>query len=161
MAVLHLHTPVGWLCISGTARAICSVRFVATPIPEGGSIPQLLRTCAEQLEAYFGRTQHTFELPLDYGDAPPFYRKVWDALQQIPYGHTTSYQHLARQLGKPRAARAVGQASRANPLAILVPCHRVIASSGALQGYFYGLHTKRYLLRLENPCAFATQGTLF
>ncbi len=161
MATLHLHTPVGWLCLGGTEAAICSARFVEAPAPEVGPVPDLLYTCAQQLEAYFRGGRRTFELPLDYGDAPPFYRKVWDALRRIPYGHTTSYQRLARQLGTPRAARAVGQASRANPLVILVPCHRVIASNGALQGYFYGLRTKRYLLQLENPRAFAAQGTLF
>jgi methylated-DNA-[protein]-cysteine S-methyltransferase len=86
---------------------------------------------------------------------------VWNLLQEIPYGHTTSYLALADKLGDKKAVRAVGQANRHNPIAIIVPCHRCIAKNGDLQGYFYGLDTKRQLLELENPLSFARQGSLF
>ncbi len=161
MAILHIQTPIGWLRIGGTAAAIREVRRVDAPAPDTEPVPPLLRDCARQLEEYFQRTRQTFELPLDYGDAPPFHRKVWDALRQIPYGQTTSYLAIARQLGDPKAVRAVGQANRANPIAIIIPCHRVIAANGDLQGYFYGLEVKRQLLELENPRSFARQGSLF
>jgi methylated-DNA-[protein]-cysteine S-methyltransferase len=80
---------------------------------------------------------------------------------KIPYGHTTTYQAIAENLGDKKAVRAVGQANRHNPIAIIVPCHRCIAKSGELQGYFYGLDMKRQLLELENPLSFARQGSLF
>lgn len=161
MATLHIQTPIGWLRIAGTASAIREVRRVDTPGPDTEPVPPLLRACARQLEEYFQRTRKAFELPLDYGDAPPFHQRVWDALRQIPYGQTTSYLAIARQLGDPKAVRAVGQANRANPIAIIIPCHRVIAANGDLQGYFYGLDVKRQLLELENPRSFARQGSLF
>jgi methylated-DNA-[protein]-cysteine S-methyltransferase len=80
---------------------------------------------------------------------------------KIPYGHTTSYSAIAKQLENPDSVRAVGQANRENPIAIIIPCHRVIAKSGDLQGYFYGLDMKRKLLELENPMSFGEQGSLF
>jgi methylated-DNA-[protein]-cysteine S-methyltransferase len=82
-------------------------------------------------------------------------------LLKVPYGHTTSYSAIANAIGQPAAVRAVGMANRNNPIAIIVPCHRVIAKTGHLQGYFYGLDVKRQLLELENPMSFARQETLF
>lgn len=122
---------------------------------------ELVRSAKEQLQAYFsGRLTH-FDLPLDWSEASDFYRQVWAALCEIPYGRTTSYQYIAEQLGDKNAIRAVGQANARNPIAIVVPCHRVIAKSGDLQGYFYGLDFKRRLLALENPASFGEQGVLF
>lgn len=92
-------------------------------------------------------------MPLELPDAPPFTRRVWSLLQKIPFGQTATYAELASQAGSPRGARAVGGACAANPLPVIVPCHRVVASHG-LGGYAYGLEWKRTLLELER-----TQGT--
>ena len=114
-----------------------------------------------QLDEYFKGQRKEFDLSFDWSEATPFYKAVWKELLKIPYGHTTSYLKIAERLGDAKAVRAVGQANRNNPIAIIVPCHRVIASNGELHGYFYGLDFKRKLLALENPMAFSAQGELF
>jgi methylated-DNA-[protein]-cysteine S-methyltransferase len=110
--------------------------------------PAALREPAEQLQAYFAGELRAFDLPL----APhgtPFQREVWSALREIPYGSTISYAELAAAVGRPDAARAVGAANGRNPIAVVIPCHRVIGASGALTGYGGGLGRKRLLLDLE------------
>ena len=111
-----------------------------------------LRVAIQQLEAYFaGRLQH-FTLHL----APvgtPFQQSVWRAVQRIPYGKTMSYGALAHQLGNPQAARAVGAANGRNPLAIVIPCHRVVGSTGKLRGYRGGIDLKKALLEFEHQHA--------
>ncbi|OUR83689.1 cysteine methyltransferase [Cycloclasticus sp. 46_120_T64] len=112
------------------------------------------QTCAttdsaiKQLNAYFAGGKSVFELPLLLLGSD-FQQAVWQRLQKIPYGSTTSYRQLAQQINKPSAARAVANANNANALSIFVPCHRVIGSDGALSGYAGGLATKRTLLKLE------------
>jgi methylated-DNA-[protein]-cysteine S-methyltransferase len=113
------------------------------------------------LQEYFAGTRRYFELKLDWGGAPDFHKLVWAALLEIPYGKTASYSDIAERIGHPTAVRAVGLANRNNPLASVVPCHRVIGKAGELRGYFYGLDTKMALLRHENPVRFAEQGELF
>ena len=103
---------------------------------------------AEQLRAYFAGELTRFEVPLAM-HGTPFQRRVWDALQEIPYGETVTYGELARELGNPGASRAVGLANGRNPVSIIVPCHRVVGSSGKLTGYGGGLERKRYLLDFE------------
>jgi methylated-DNA-[protein]-cysteine S-methyltransferase len=103
---------------------------------------------ARQLGEYFAGERTAFDLPLR-ATGTAFEQRVWDELRDIPYGETTSYGAIARRLGHPRAARAVGRANGRNPLAIVVPCHRVIGASGALTGYAGGLDRKRALLALE------------
>jgi methylated-DNA-[protein]-cysteine S-methyltransferase len=105
-------------------------------------------TAAAQLTAYFDGTLTEFELPLA-PEGTQFQRKVWDGLRAIPYGKTVSYGELARRIGSPAASRAVGLANGRNPIAIVVPCHRVIGSDGSLTGYGGGLDRKRFLLALE------------
>ena len=102
----------------------------------------------EQLDAYFAGELTSFEVPLRPLGSP-FQIEVWKALQAIPYGHTTSYGALARQLGNANASRAVGLANGRNPISIIVPCHRVIGSDGRLVGYGGGMPRKRFLLELE------------
>jgi methylated-DNA-[protein]-cysteine S-methyltransferase len=102
-----------------------------------------------QLREYFAGERTTFEVPLAL-DGSSFERRVWSALQQIPYGETISYGQLARGIGQPAAARAVGLANGRNPVAVIVPCHRVIGANGTLTGYGGGLERKRLLLELEN-----------
>lgn len=110
-----------------------------------------------QFDAYFAGTLDTFDLPLS-PRGTEFQRRVWNALCDIGYGETISYAELARRVGNPRASRAVGLANGANPLSIVVPCHRVIGANGSLTGYGGGLEAKKWLLALEQrraPSAFA------
>jgi len=108
----------------------------------------ILDEAARQMDAYFARKLATFDLPLDLRGTD-FQRKVWLALLEIPYGATRSYADLARAMGNPLASRAVGAANGRNPIAIIVPCHRVIGTDGKLTGYAGGLDAKRWLLAHE------------
>jgi methylated-DNA-[protein]-cysteine S-methyltransferase len=101
-----------------------------------------------QLSEYFDGERDEFDVPLAM-TGTPFQRRVWQALQRIPYGETTTYGELARRLGRPSASRAVGLANGRNPIAVIVPCHRVIGSDGSLTGYGGGVERKRLLLELE------------
>jgi methylated-DNA-[protein]-cysteine S-methyltransferase len=103
---------------------------------------------AHQLEEYFAGSRRTFEVPLALAGSP-FEQRVWDALLEVPYGTTVSYGEIARRIGEPTAARAVGIANGRNPVAVIVPCHRVIGADGGLTGYGGGLERKRFLLDLE------------
>lgn len=157
----HYLSPFGCFEIQGSIAGIRSIKLVNKKPCPAGPIPPELRDCVEQLDEYFKGQRRTFDLPLDWSGATDFEKAVWSELLLIPYGRTTTYLAIAEKLGDPKAIRAVGQASKHNPIAIVVPCHRVIAKSGDLQGYFYGLDMKRRLLELENPLSFARQGTLF
>ena len=108
----------------------------------------LLAEAFAQLNAYLAGRLKVFDLPLETGGTP-FQREVWSALCRVPYGKTASYAEIARAIGRPKAARAVGMANHANPIAIIIPCHRIIASGGGLGGYGGGLALKRRLLALE------------
>ena len=101
-----------------------------------------------QLSAYFAKTRHEFDLPIDV-KGTEFQTSVWKALQRIPYGQTVSYLDIAKHIGNPKAVRAVGLANGKNPIAIVVPCHRVIGSNKTLTGYAGGLARKQFLLNLE------------
>jgi len=101
-----------------------------------------------QLEEYFAGKRTTFDVSLA-PEGAPFEREVWRALEEIPYGETVSYGEIARRVGQPTAARAVGTANGHNPIAVIVPCHRVIGADGSLTGYGGGLERKRLLLELE------------
>jgi methylated-DNA-[protein]-cysteine S-methyltransferase len=107
-----------------------------------------------QLREYFEGGRMRFDLPLDLRGTR-FQRRVWEALLGIPYGETRSYAALAAEIGAPQAARAVGGANGANPVAIIVPCHRVIAAGGGLGGYGFGFERKRFLLDLERAASTA------
>jgi methylated-DNA-[protein]-cysteine S-methyltransferase len=101
-----------------------------------------------QLSAYFAKTRHEFDLPIDV-KGTEFQTSVWKALQSIPYGQTVSYLDIAKHIGNPKAVRAIGLANGKNPIAIVVPCHRVIGSNKTLTGYAGGLARKQFLLNLE------------
>ena len=109
---------------------------------------QVAAQAVAQLAEYLAGKRRRFALPLDLRGTP-FQRRVWKALLRIPYGETRSYLQIAREVGNPKAARAVGMANHANPAGIIVPCHRVIASDGSLGGYAGGIQLKARLLRLE------------
>lgn len=161
-----IQTSFGVFEIAGSEFGISSVKKVADEKNSHAqslesAIPAELTECARQLFEYFDGRRNKFDLKLDWGGASDFYKSVWNELLKIPYGHTTSYSAIAEKIGCPDGVRAVGLANRNNPIAIIVPCHRVIGKSGNLQGYFYGLEMKRQLLELENPLSFARQGNLF
>ena len=123
---------------------------LATPVaaPHSNARQVLVQTQA-QLHAYFAGTRSTFDLPLDLAGGTAFQQAVWQALLALPAGTTTSYGRLSASMGNPHAVRAVGAAVGRNPVSIIVPCHRVLGSDGALTGYAGGLHRKTALLTLE------------
>ena len=114
-------------------------------LPNGGEHSE---AAADQLQAYFAGRLRKFSVPLDLRGTP-FQRQVWEQLGDIPYGETRAYRQIAQALGRPNAARPAGQAIGSNPVAIIVPCHRVIGANGCLTGYGGGLHRKQALLELE------------
>lgn len=146
-------TPIGPLTIAGDGHALTHVLFPQNRYDVAGRAgwsadPAPLRDARRQLLQFLRGERTTFDLCL----APrgtPFQRRVWQALADIPFGHTWSYQALAAHVGQPTAARAVGAANGRNPLPIVLPCHRVIGRNGALTGFAGGLPTKAALLRLE------------
>ena len=138
--------PVTVTCSEGAITGLCYGRRPPEDGEEGES--PLSRRCREQLEEYFAGKRKTFDLPLDPAGTP-FQRAVWQALRAIPYGQTCSYADIAARIGRPKACRAVGMANHRNPIAILIPCHRVIGKKGSLTGYAGGLEIKERLLELE------------
>ncbi len=161
MLTAYYKSPFGCFEIKGTANGVKSVQLQQGKECPGVAVPVELAEAVRQLGEYFDRKRTRFDLPLDFSGGTGFNQSVWKELLNIPYGHTTSYSAIAKKLGNPDAVRAVGLANRNNPIAIIVPCHRVIAKNGELQGYFYGLEMKRKLLELENPMSFGEQGKLF
>ena len=151
----HYESPLGTMLLAATDRGLAGVWFVGQrhgPDSAGWlQEPQhpVLREAMAQLAAWFAGERRRFELPLDLQAGTPFQQDVWTALLAIPRGGTTSYAELARRLGRPTAARAVGAAVGRNPISIVVPCHRVLGSGGSLTGYAGGLERKTALLELE------------
>jgi methylated-DNA-[protein]-cysteine S-methyltransferase len=139
-------TPIGLLLLSADDGRLTGVAFAASAGPR--STEPLLLEAEAQLDAYFAAELERFELPLALRGTE-FQRSVWEALLEIPYGSTTTYSELAAAIGRPSACRAVGAANGRNPLAVIVPCHRVIGAAGGLTGYGGGLERKRRLLALE------------
>lgn len=143
-----IDSPLGELLLAGDGDALTGVHMDGAPGAGWRRDPAVLREAASQLRAYFAGELRDFDVPL----APrgtPFQQQVWAALREIPYGHTVSYAELAAAAGRPGAARAAGAANGRNPIAIVIPCHRVIGAGGALTGYGGGLARKRMLLDLE------------
>ena len=162
MHTTYCSTDFGCFEIKGSEQGIRSVKRIEEDPPKIQTTPPAyLEACTTQLQAYFKGELQDFDLQLDWSDTSEFNQSVWVELCKIPYGHTTSYSAIANKIDNPKAVRAVGLANKYNPIAIIVPCHRVIAKSGDLQGYFYGLDMKRRLLELENPLSFGRQGALF
>jgi methylated-DNA-[protein]-cysteine S-methyltransferase len=150
---IHIDSPIGSLRLSAGADALTAIAFVRDPasVRTDGDPPRptaVLEQAAVELAEYFAGRRRAFTVPLD-PRGTPFQQRVWRELLAIPYGSTVSYSELARRLGAPNATRAVGAANGANPLPIVVPCHRVIAADGTLCGFGGGLPIKRFLLELE------------
>jgi methylated-DNA-[protein]-cysteine S-methyltransferase len=148
-------SPIGELLITWNDDALTGLHMVGNNGDETPHLeaewrrdPSALRIVHEQLRAFFAGDLFTFELRLRM-DGTPFQRLVWEGLLGIPFGATISYAELARRIGRPSAARAVGAANGCNPIAIVVPCHRVIGADGTLTGYGGGLDRKDWLLRHE------------
>ena len=140
-ALVRIALPVGTSSFSGGLRRA---------LPDAESVPTLplLVQVARELAEYFEGTRQSFSVPLE-PRGTPFQGEVWRALRAIPYGETRSYGEIARAVGRPTASRAVGHANGANPLPLVIPCHRVIESGGALGGFGGGLDAKRWLLAFE------------
>ena len=153
MYYCYFDTPIGELLLAGDAGALEMIGFPKGAMrrdPEADWIynEQPLEEVRSQLSEYFAGKRKDFDLPLALSGTE-FQVSVLAALQEIPYGETTSYGAIAKQIGRPKAVRAVGAANGRNPIPIVVPCHRVIGSSGDLTGFGGGLDTKAALLRLE------------
>jgi AraC family transcriptional regulator, regulatory protein of adaptative response / methylated-DNA-[protein]-cysteine methyltransferase len=157
-------TPLGTVLIAATQKGVCTITFgddasalveqLAVEFAQAERIEDKtgMEPFVAQVLAYLHGTRERFELPLDIG-ATAFQRRVWDALRRIPYGQTRSYSEIAESLGAPRAVRAVANACASNPVALAIPCHRVIGKDGAIAGYRWGLHRKETLLDTERHAA--------
>jgi methylated-DNA-[protein]-cysteine S-methyltransferase len=153
MYYCYLDTPIGELLLAGDDDALCLVSFPEgamrrDPDPDWIYNEKPFSAARQQLAEYFAGERREFDLPLRLSGTE-FQMSVLQALQQIPYGETTSYADIAERIGRPKAVRAVGAANGRNPVPIIVPCHRVIGSHGDLTGFGGGLDTKEALLRLE------------
>ncbi len=159
----HMPSPVGTLAVVVSERGLCAIEFNGDDFPHGRAPhgpayqrrkisfvenTQVTEPYFHQLEAYFAGTLREFSLPLDLRGTD-FQKQCWQALLAIPYGATCCYADIAREVGRPTAFRAVGMANHSNPVPIVVPCHRVLATNGSLCGYGGGLDVKEKLLRLE------------
>jgi methylated-DNA-[protein]-cysteine S-methyltransferase len=150
----HVDAPVGRLLLVGSDAGL---RAILWPTERVGRVrlPELehrdhpiLQATAEQLGQYFAGARRTFDLPLDL-HGTPFQVRAWRALTEIPFGRTASYTEQAARLGATNAARAIGAANGRNPISIVLPCHRLVASNGSLAGFAGGLDVKRWLLHFE------------
>lgn len=160
---IHYHSPIGLLRIYEEHQCITAIQFayMGASEPEGGEEKEtdVLKKAVQQLVEYFDSSRKSFDLPL----APKgtdFQQNVWKALQTIPYGETVSYKHIAEAIGCSKGFRAVGLANNRNPIPIVIPCHRVIGTTGKLVGYAGGLDVKKQLLAIEGYKTNA-QPTLF
>lgn len=145
-------SPVGLLAVAAEEEKIIRVYLPNTPTPRlmSRETPLLVRA-RDQILEYLAGTRRSFDLPL-HAEGTPFQQTVWNALKEIPFGQTRTYQEIAQAVSCPRGAQAVGSALGENPLPILLPCHRVICSDGTLGGYAGGVSLKEALLQLEGFC---------
>jgi methylated-DNA-[protein]-cysteine S-methyltransferase len=146
-----IESPLGTFVLVGDETGLRHLHFPddhARVTPEAVADPKRFAAAREQLDAYWSGDLREFDLPLA-PEGTPFRQKVWDALRGVPYGTTVGYGEIARRIGKPSAARAVGGACGSNPLPVFIPCHRIVGASGALTGFGGGLPTKIKLLELE------------
>lgn len=151
MDVHAVSSPIGTLTLAARGDALVQLHLPGSsdPAPTVTGAPSaVLARAASQLAEYFAGTRTSFDLPLA-PEGTAFQREVWRALCDVPYGESCSYAAIARAIGKPLATRAVGMANNRNPLAIIVPCHRVVGANGSLVGFGGGLDAKRFLLALE------------
>ncbi len=151
---LKIASPVGDLYLVASDEGLKGILWNDPKLPavrksDTSSAAKFLHQAQNELREYFAGTRKNFDVALA-PEGTPFQKKVWSQLQKIPYGKTISYAELAKKIKNEKAVRAVGTANGRNPLCILIPCHRVIASDGSLGGYSGGLHIKETLLKLES-----------
>lgn len=151
----YVFTDIGTLEVVGSEQGIISVSFVSTVDAGAQCRTAIVQQCIAELSQYFGGGRRAFTVPLDF-QGTPFRRAVWTALLAVPFGTTTTYGALARSIGRPKAAHAVGGAVAHNPIAVIIPCHRVVGADGSLTGYAGGLRRKRWLLEHETRVVEAT-----
>jgi methylated-DNA-[protein]-cysteine S-methyltransferase len=154
MAVIS--SPLGNIRISSQDGCLSELNFSGES-PDELILDQVLLSTIHQLEEYFAGKRKTFDMPIALGGSD-FQRQVWMEVARIPFGHTTTYLKISQKLGNPAAIRAVGAAIGANPILVILPCHRVLGSNGSLTGYAGGLERKKALLEMEGH---AFQGRLF
>ncbi len=150
MEQVYIHTPLGITLIEGDENGIAKILVYDKDMPVSKSIPSGLQQVVNQIKDYFEGKLADFDFKLN-PQGTDFQKRVWEALLEIPFGKTMSYQDLAIKLGDVKAIRAVASANGKNPLWSVVPCHRVIGSDGSLTGYAGGLWRKKWLLEHENP----------
>lgn len=158
-AVAYYRSPIGVLAVSGGAQGVSAITFLdeEPEITTNADLPACITDCISQLDEYFARKRKSFSFALN-PEGTAFQKKVWKALLDVPFGHTGTYLKLAKQLGDANLIRAVGGANGKNPIAIVVPCHRIIGSNGNMIGYAGGLWRKEWLLNFERV---EQQGSLF
>ncbi|MGB0916259.1 MAG: methylated-DNA--[protein]-cysteine S-methyltransferase [Flavobacteriales bacterium] len=143
-------SPIGWLEIVEEKEAIIEVKFFDDDsFSTSQNLEHVLKDCVQQLDEYFTGNRTEFNLPLNPAGTD-FQKTVWAELQNIPFGKTVSYMDMAKRLGDPKVIRAAGTANGKNPIAVIIPCHRVIGSDGSLTGYAGGLKRKQWLLEHES-----------
>jgi methylated-DNA-[protein]-cysteine S-methyltransferase len=158
--IAYFTSPIGIIEITGDEQGIATVYFVEEQKKLNGPVHASLKECIYQLEEYFKGIRKDFGVKLN-PQGSEFQLKVWKQLSSIPFGKTQSYLDISRKLGDENATRAVGNANGSNPISIIVPCHRVIGSSGKLTGYSGGLWRKEWLLKHEQSIVFGKQTSLF
>ncbi len=144
----YVQSPLGWLEICGTEEHVTSINFRDEGGPESENLPEHLKNCSNQLSEYFDGKRQTFDVKLE-PDGTTFQQMVWGELQKINFGDTLSYGDIARKLNDDKLTRAVGNANGKNPIAVIIPCHRVIGENGSLTGYAGGMWRKKWLLEME------------
>jgi len=145
-----INTPLGYAKLEGDDAGISSLTVLNNEVDVSDIIPESLEDAVRQLNEYFQGERKEFSLNIN-PEGTDFQKRVWDTLRTIPYGKTTSYLQLSKNLGDVKAIRAVANANGKNPLWIIVPCHRVIGSDGGLTGYAGGLGRKQWLINHESP----------
>lgn len=145
----HYHSSIGWLGISATDGFLNAIQFLdEDPKSEFSDSNPIIEQTIAELSEYFDGNRNEFSIPLK-PEGSEFQQTVWEQLQEIPYGQTTTYGKLAKKLGDPNKVRAVGKANGQNPIPIIIPCHRVIGADNSLVGYAGGISRKQYLLKHE------------
>ena len=150
MNLYYYQTTIGKIALAEEGGKLTHFLFPRKAVPKGAELKEtaVLKEAARQLEAYLAGRLNKFDLPLA-PEGTEFQKKVWKALLRVPYGKTASYKDIAAAIGNPKAVRAVGMANNRNPLAVFIPCHRIIGADGKLVGYGGGLGIKERLLELE------------
>lgn len=172
-AAAVFHTPLGWMGLAASAKGVRTIvlakpsRRAVERALQSGTLPDghpvsgtraMLRDAQRQVLAYLAGKQRTLDFPIDLSGGTSFQRRVWQTALRIPYGRARSYQWIASKVGGTRHSRAVGNALGANPVPLIVPCHRVVAHDASLGGFSCGLTVKRKLLNLEGTLALLKQG---